>query len=269
MRQAAWLLLLAFCVSGCAGSQNERIAERFEPLTADFEPYFEEAGVDGTFVLYHLEADRFYIYDAERAKTPFIPASTFKILNSLIALETGVIADTSVVFEWDGRRREIAPWNRDHSMTTAFRNSVVWYYQELARRIGEERMHDYVRDIGYGNGDVGGGIDRFWLTGDLRISPLEQIDFLVRLHEDSLPFSNRTLTLVKGIMVEETGDDYVLRAKTGWAEWTPVDVGWYVGYVEREEGTYFFALNMDIERSDQGAERRRIAHAILRDLGLL
>ena len=181
--------------------------------------------------------------------------------------------NTVAVFEWDGVERSVASWNGDHTLATAFENSVVWAYQEIARRIGEDRMRDYVGRAGYGNADIGGGIDRFWLTGDLRISPMEQVVFLEQLHERRLPFSGRTMDLVEGIMVEERGPGYVLRAKTGLANGTPADIGWYVGYVVREdaggERPYYFALQMDVERSEQIRARRSIARAILKDLGLL
>ena len=264
MRYSRHILLLvaaALVAGGCASSSEAQLIER-----EDFGHYFQEEGLTGTFVLYDLEANRYLVYNAPRAQERFLPASTFKIVNSLIALETGSIADTSVVLAWDGRDRGSAAWNRDHSMTTAFRNSVVWYYQEAARRIGEERMQDYVRRIDYGNKDIGGGIDLFWLNGDLRISALEQIDLLVRLYKDELPFSDETLDAVKGIMVEEREEDYVLRSKTGWASAT--DIGWYVGYLEHDGRPYFFALNMDMERIEQAPLRKEIVRAILSDLDL-
>lgn len=231
----------------------------------DFARYFEEERAVGTFVLYDPESNRYRIHDIDRAKEPFIPASTFKIANSLIALETGAVPDTSTVLSWDGQERSISSWNRDHSMTTAFPNSVVWFYQELARRIGEERMQDYVNRMSYGNSNIDGGIDLFWLTGNLRISAMEQVDLLVRLSKDDLPFSKSTLDAVKDIMIEERGEEYVLRAKTGWAG----EVGWYVGYIERGEQSYYFALNIDMDRMEQAASRKDIAKAIMKDLGLL
>lgn len=253
-------VLLSALFSACAGSGRGPLVER-----EAFGRPFEEAGVEGTFVLYDLQADRYLVHDAERARTRFIPASTFKIVNSLIALETGSIADTATVLAWDGRTRDVAAWNRDHSMTTAFRYSVVWYYQEAARRIGAERMRAYLQRLGYGNADIGGGIDRFWLDGALRISAVEQVDLLVRLYRDDLPFAQSTLDAVKGIMVEARGADYVLRAKTGWDG----AIGWYVGYVERAGRPYFFALNMELPHVEQAPLRQEIARTILRDLGLL
>lgn len=258
--------------AACASSDDARTEPQPEhPLVEHpgIARHFAEAGVTGTFVLHDPAAGRALVHDADRARRRFVPASTFKVLNSLVALETGAVADTAAVFRWDGVEREVPPWNGDHTLATAFENSVVWVYQDLARRVGEGTMRDYVRRVGYGNADVGGGIDRFWLTGDLRVSPLEQVGFLRRLHERRLPFSDRTVDLVEGILVEDRGPGHVLRAKTGWARWDPVDVGWYVGCVERADRTVYFALNMDVERPEQGPARRAVARAVLADLGLL
>ncbi|NNE47830.1 MAG: class D beta-lactamase [Rhodothermales bacterium] len=258
------LLALTLLGDGCTTSRRATSVER-----PDFKKYFSEAGVTGTFVLYDPAARRYLVHNPDRARERFIPASTFKVLNSLVALETGVVADTTTVFEWDGVERSIPQWNRDHTLATAFESSTVWVYQELSRRIGAVRMQDHVGRAGYGNANIGGGIDQFWLSGDLRISATEQVNFLQRLHERRLPFSERTVDLVEGIMVEGRGPDHVLHGKSGWADGIPADIGWYVGYVVRDDRTYYFALNIDIERAKQGAARRGIARAILVDLGLL
>ncbi|MEM9665021.1 MAG: penicillin-binding transpeptidase domain-containing protein, partial [Bacteroidota bacterium] len=214
------LVGVVLLVGGCTAPESGRIEEQ-----PDFAPHFEAAGVSGTFVLYDPVAGRTLVHNPERAAEPFLPASTFKILNALIALETGAAADTATVVPWDGVERSIAAWNRDHTLASGFRNSTVWYYQEMARRIGAERMQDYVQRADYGNGDIGGGLDVFWLMGDLRITALEQVAFLERLHRRELPFSPATMDAVSGIMIEDQGPDYVLRAKTGWGVAPDPDVG--------------------------------------------
>jgi len=122
-----------------------------------------------------------------------LPASTFKIPNSVIALETGVVGDPDKdIFRWDGVVRSIEAWNRDHTLRSAIAASAVPVYQEIARRIGADRMQKFVDLFGYGNRDIGGGIDQFWLTGNLRISPVQQIDFVDRLRRGTLPVSKRS-----------------------------------------------------------------------------
>jgi beta-lactamase class D len=232
---------------------------------ADFEKYFKAAGVSGAFVIYDAKQDKYLACNFKRLHTPFIPASTYKILNSLIALETGVIADENEIIKWDGVDRGLEAWNCDHNLRSAFKVSAVWFYQEVARRIGQERMQYFVDTTGYGNRDISGGIDMFWLTGGLRITPKEQVDFLVRLYRNDLPFTQRSIDIVKDIMIFEKKDEYVWRAKTGWAN----EIGWFVGYVERGGNVYFFANNIDILKDEDREARIQISRNILHDLGLV
>ncbi|CAN1211477.1 class D beta-lactamase [Tumidithrix helvetica PCC 7403] len=247
---------------------TEPIPKNWQERT-DFGKYFQQAGVKGTFLLYDLKQDRYLVYNAKRAKTRFLPASTFKIFNSLVALETGAIADENVVIKWDGTKRDIPEWNQDQTLRSAIEYSTVWFYQELARRIGLARMQRYINLVDYGNRDIGGGIDRFWLDGKIRISPKEQIDFLVKFYQNKLPFSNRSLAIVKDIMIREQTSEYILRGKTGWASSTSPNLGWFVGYLERGDRAFFFAINIDIQKPDDAKARIKIAKQILTELSLL
>ena len=174
-----------------------------------------------------MHDDTLLVHNPTRADQEFLPASTFKIPNSLIALETGVIADEREVLKWDGQKRSVPEWNKDHDMRSAIAVSAVWFYQELARRVGAKRMQEWIDRIGYGNRDLSGGIDQFWLTGGLRITARQQIEFLRRLYADELPFSARTRRIVKDILVLERTAEYVLRGKTGLAGARPAG-GWLV-----------------------------------------
>ena len=161
-------------------------AQSNEIIRDDWNKYFNEFGFDGSFVLYDLNNDTFYRYNKEVCSQQFIPASTFKIPNTLIGLETGVITGKDFELKWDGVKREIETHNQDQNLETAFKYSAVWYYQEVERRIGEERMKKFVDSINYGNKNIGGGIDRFWLDGEIRISADEQIEFLKKIGKESL-----------------------------------------------------------------------------------
>ena len=264
---AGWLLLAC---AGPLGAQTSATEER----RPDLGRYFRQYGVEGTFVVYDRARDHWTRYNADRAGRRFIPASTFKIFNSLVALETGAVEDAATVIPWDSVDRGSRGWNQDQTLRTAFQRSAVWAYQELARRIGETRMHAFVRREHYGNEDIGGGIDRFWLTGALRISPNEQVAFLRRLDAGTVGFSRRSVATVRDIMVLEETPDYTLRGKTGWAgpqrEGGP-EIGWLVGWVERGGDTHFFALNLETHDPDfpMREARRRITYGILRELGVL
>lgn len=267
---AGWTGSLLIASAGALGAQTGATAERRPELGRHFERY----AVEGTFVLYNQARDRWIRHNPDRAERRFIPASTFKVFNSLVALETGVIENAGAVIPWDGVDRGNRAWNRDQTLRTAFERSAVWAYQELARRIGEARMRAFVEREHYGNEDIAGGIDRFWLTGALRISPDEQVDFLRRLRAGALDFSPRSMAIVRDIMILEETTDYTLRGKTGWAppqrEGGP-EIGWLVGWVERGDHPYFFALNLETSDPDfpMREARRTITYGILRELGVL
>lgn len=240
----------------------------------DFGRHFRDLGVQGAIVIYDPTSDRLLQYNPQRNKTAFLPGSTFKILNTLIALETGVMGDEIEVLTWDGISRKVPAWNRDLNMREAFRLSAIWFYQVIARRIGHEQMQNWVTRARYGNQNIGpqADIDQFWLNGALRITPQQQIQFLQRLYKNDLPFSARSLSLVKDLMVMEQTPDYTIRGKTGWVGFTDnvtPNIGWHVGYLEKGKQVYFFTTNIDIRNSKDSAARTELTRRCLKDLGLL
>ncbi len=201
---------------------------------------------DAAFVLYDLKSNQYTRYNPQRCARQFLPASTFKIFNSLVGLETGVIKDENYVIKWDSTEYDIKSWNHDQTLQSAIKNSVVWYYRELARRVGLRRMQRYLDEVGYGNMSIGGGVDNFWLDGSLQISADEQIEFLKRLYFENLPFSKRSMDIVKKIITLEETKDYTLKGKTGLGELnSETYVAWFVGWVEKGKDVYFFAMNMN------------------------
>ncbi|BAY09134.1 class D beta-lactamase [Calothrix sp. NIES-2098] len=239
--------------------------------TPNFGRHFQKFGLEGSILIYDFKNSRTYEHNPQRNATAMIPASTFKIFNSLVALETGVIANDVAVLTWDGIHREIDAWNRDTNLRQAFKDSTVWFYQVLARRAGHERMQQFINKVGYGNRQIGttADIDRFWLQGPLKITPQEQINFLQRLYQGSLPFSKRTMELVKDIMVREQTPDYILRGKTGWLTSTKPEIGWFVGYLEQNNNVYFFATTINFRKPEDAPARIEITRLSLKDLGLL
>ena len=233
--------------------------------------HFQEFGREGSILIYDSKNNRIYEHNLQRNATAIAPASTFKIFNALVALETGVVPDDVAVLTWDGIHREIDAWNHDTNLRQAFKDSTVWFYQVLARRAGYERMQQFINKVGYGNRQIGtaADIDHFWLQQPLQITPKEQIEFLQRLYQGDLPFSQRTINLVKDIMVREQTPDYTLRGKTGWLTSTKPEVGWFVGYLEQNKNVYFFATTLDMQKPEDAAARIEITRRSLKDLGLL
>jgi beta-lactamase class D len=232
---------------------------------------FQELGVNGSIVIYNKNNRRFYEHNPTRNSTAFFPASTFKILNALISLETGVIQDDVAVLTWDGIKREIPTWNRDTNLRQAFKDSTVWFYQVLARKNGHERMQKFVEQVNYGNRQIGTAdrIDRFWLEGPLQITPKQEIEFLQKLERNDLPFSQRTIELVKDMMIIEKTPDYTLHGKTGWITSVTPNVGWIVGYLEQKNNVYFFATNIDMATVKEAGKRLELTRRSFKGLGLL
>lgn len=252
------------------------VAPQRSEIRESLAKYFVEEGTAGTFVGYKVDEYLIIASDKDRSGQAMLPASTFKIPNSVIALECGVVGDPDKdVFKWDGVTRSIEAWNRDHTLRSAIAASAVPVYQEIARRIGPERMQKYVDLFEYGNRDIGGGIDQFWLTGNLRIDPVQQVDFVDRLRRGVLPVSKRSQDLVRGILPVTKVGDATIRAKTGLlgAELGKSSLGWVVGWAETGQGKdnqqTVFALNMDIREPRHIADRMKLTQRCLSDIGAI
>jgi beta-lactamase class D/dienelactone hydrolase len=229
-------------------------------------------GLAGTVLVYDAQRRRYAGIHTGRADRALIPASTFKIVSSLLALDAGLVTDAETVLRWDGVTHERTELNGDLTLAQAFRLSAVPHYQALVRRLGAARAQQFLDAFGYGNRDISGGVDQFWLTGALRISPREQIDLLVRLHRGDLPVSGHAMATVRGIMTVEQTPAHIIRAKTGWARVEGGrQVGWWVGWVERGDERYFFASALESERPREGFGplRESIARTVLQALGAL
>jgi beta-lactamase class D len=231
---------------------------------------FSDNGVAGTFVLFDAATDTMSVSDGARAKKRFTPASTFKIANSLIGLDVGAVKNVDEILLYGGKPQRLKEWERDMGLRDAIKVSNVPVYQELARRIGIERMRKGVKKLGYGNTEIGSIVDRFWLDGPLAISAVEQAEFLDRVVKGSLPIRPQALRAVKEITLLEKTDTYELHAKTGW--WvgpTAPQIGWWVGWIERDNKTYPFALNIDMLKDEDAARRIPLGRACLKALGKL
>jgi beta-lactamase class D len=160
--------------------------------------------------------DAHLVYGVERRQTRFIPASAFQITHALFALDAGIVRDEFQIFRWDGTKRDSESWNHAHDLRSSMRSSAVWVYQQFARELGEQRERHYLSKISYGNADPPGGVDTFWLSGNLRISAEEQVALLQRLYRNDLPFRVEHQRLVNDVMIVAAGRNWILRAQTGW-----------------------------------------------------
>lgn len=233
---------------------------------------------NSAFVLYNCETGITYVYNYELAQKRISPCSTFKIPNSLIGLETKVISDENHVIKWDGKPGYFKSWNGDHTLASAIKNSVVWYYQALAEKVGVKRMKNYIDLIEYGNMDISGGISKFWLhgpDGSLKISAFEQAEFLKKLFGEKLPFTIENMKIVKKIIELDRGENYLLSGKTGSGmEAGRHACGWFVGSVENKNARYIFASVIECgykleEKPSMGMEAKKITIEILKSLKII
>ena len=247
--------------------------------------YFEKYGIkSGCFIMRDNNHESIQYYNKERCTQRFLPASTFKIFNSLVALETAVAPDDQLVIKWDGKQRK-PEWDKDMTMREAFKVSCVPYYQEIARRIGPATMQRYIDTVKYGNMKMEGGIDTFWLNNTLQISADEQAGFVKRMYFNELPFSERSQRIVKTMMLQEQNKDYNIYYKTGTGRSGDKTIYWIVGFAERIEHVhepaesmnktdfrnypYFFAQNFEMPASDTTQDWMQVCkdilHSILKD----
>lgn len=254
-----------------------------------FGAIFKKYGIDsGCFIMRDHAHESLEMYNKDRCLERFMPASTFKIFNSLVALETGVANDDRLIISWDSVVRWNADWNKNMDMREAFRVSNVAYYQEIARRIGRQNMQHYLDTVKYGNMRIGDKIDEFWLNDTLRISADEQLGFIKKLYFDELPFTARTQSIVKNMMLREDSASNRYYYKTGTGSTIRGNrLLWIVGYLEHsmqvkedpksmnKSGVrnypYFFALNFEVPEKDSfnvwSEKRVRLLHELLDQYG--
>lgn len=230
----------------------------------EIEKIFKNKEVEGTLVLESLNTKKVDIYNEKRANTSFSPASTFKIPNTLIALNEGVVNKDSIIV-WDKKVREFDAWNKDQTLQSAFKSSCVWCYKEFASKIGVEKYKKYLKELNYGNKRIGKDVTDFWLDESLRITAFEEIRFLKQLQANNLAFKQEDIDTLKNIMIDEKNENYTLRAKTGWEG----RYGWYVGYIETKDDVWFFAMNIDTKSKDDLPKRKAITLETLKLKGII
>jgi beta-lactamase class D len=245
-----------------------------EVVVTQFDKILDSLKVNGSILIYDPKKETYFSNNFNWAKTGIIPASTFKIPNSIIALETGVVKNDSIIFKWNGEKRAFKKWEEDLTFKKAFQVSCVPCYQEIARKIGFKRMKTYLKKIGYPKMDFDSKtIDDFWLKGESKISQKQQIEFLKQFYYSELPISKRTEIILKDIMQIQKTNESVLSGKTGWGMRGEKDNGWIVGYLETKNTVYFFATNIEPQEqnntNDFASKRINATKEAFRNLKIL
>lgn len=256
MKQLRFLLfpIIGIVLYSCDNTSSTEVEQQSavqeaiikENLVETFQNIIDSNQVVGSILIYDAQKNEYFSNDFERTETGFLPASTFKIVNSMIALETGVVEDENHFFEWNREPRRLKIWEQDLTLAEAYKVSCVPCYQEIARNIGTKRMNEHLKKLEYGNMEIADSmIDLFWLQGDFRITQKQQIDFLKRFYNKSLPISEKTDSIMRHkIMVIDDNEEYKLSGKTGWAIRNGNNVGWFVGFIEKNDNVYYIATNV-------------------------
>lgn len=284
MKRLFMLCLCIVCFS-CKEASKSSVKSQEQSATAkitnnhiqqeSFQKSIDSAHVKGAILIYDLKKDTYYSNDFSWAKTGQLPASTFKIPNSIIGLETKVVDDKQTIFKWNGEERFLKSWEADLTLQQAFQRSCVPCYQEVARKIGVKRMNQYLEQLQYGSIKVDSvNLESFWLQGNAHINMFQQIDFLKRLREETLPISQQTFAIVKKIMILKQTEKYTLRGKTGWSIEEDHHNGWFVGYVESGDQAFFFATNIEpisntFDQKNFQKSRKELTYKALQQFNIL
>lgn len=254
-------------------SKNDEVLVR-----QDFKKYFDECNVEGAIAIYDYKNHTWILSDTVATRKETLPASTFKIINLLIALETKTIASENDIVKWPGStdtlKYDYRP-NIYHDITVkeAFEVSAGWAFIELAKKIGKDNYKKYLTLCHYGNINLSQTDPDFWNFGAFGISPINQVEFIKNLYEEKLPFSKRNVEIVKKVMITEQNDDYTIHSKTGWTRENDINTGWWVGYIENKNGAYFFATRLLQDRklnaSNFGNCRKEITKSVFKNLNVI
>jgi len=229
MRYFIGAVVAAFLLNACSPNNVQ--------VNNELGKYFDSVGVKGSFALFNNGTGDFTVYNLNRYKdSAYSPASSFNIVHALIAVETGVVSDENMTIQLDSAV----------SMESAFKQSVVPYFQEVARRIGKDTMQFWLDSLSYGNHQIGKSIDSFWLNNTLKLTADEQLGLVKKLFFNQLPFQKRSHEIVRKMMQQESNANYQLSYKDGV---TVMDNGaqlaWVAGWIEENKHPYFFVLNLE------------------------
>lgn len=233
----------------------------------DLTNYFGE--YEGSFVLYDSKRDTWKIHDMERAALQVAPNSTYKIYSALLGLEKDIITPESSFIKWNRTPYPFEAWNANQTLPSAMNASVNWYFEYIDEQLGKTSVQEYLHNIGYGNEDLSGDFSSYWMESSLKISPIEQVELLTRLQNQNLGFTVENVNAVKDaihISSSSFGDFY---GKTGTGRVNGQDInGWFIGFIENTDNTYFFATNIQNEQHATGSKASDITLSILSDLNI-
>lgn len=233
----------------------------------DLSAYFN--GYEGSFVLYDLNNDAWIIYDMDHATLRTAPNSTYKIYDALFGLEEGIITPKDSFMAWNGANYPFEAWNADQDLYSAMQSSVNWYFQEIDGQLGTSALRSYIKEIGYGNENINSDLSSYWMQSELKISPVEQVELLTDLYNNDFGFTQENVNAVKDSICLFSSENESFYGKTGTGRINDNDInGWFIGYIENADSTYFFATNIQSTENATGSNASEISFSVLSDMGI-
>lgn len=257
MKKCIFTLLLIFTSQGFA----------MPNLPQNIRDFFSE--YSGCFLIKNVKTNEVKKFNVEQCEVSRAPYSTFKVLNALIGLETGVVKNKNSILKWDGKKKDFKVWEKDHDLQSAIKVSAIPYFQEIARRVGKVRMDKFLKKVGYGNSKSGTNLERFWLDGPLSVTAFDQLNFVARLQRNDLPFSQSNMNIVKEILVQEQTKDRVFSGKSG-SDYHKKEAywGWFIGSIKSKSQEYVFVTNIKNGKKAWGSKAKKITNKILKAMGI-
>ena len=284
MKPLIHFLFVLLTLTSCSESQIkvdeiQKTPEDASPKTTittvntAFQKIIDDAKLNGVILIFDPQKDELITNDLKRSEEGFLPASTFKVPNSMILMESGVV-DENTIFKWDGKKRTFKMWERDFNLEGAFQKSCLPCYQSVTPQVGVSQMKDFLKKFDYGKMEVdSASMDSFWVKGNSKISAKGQIEFLTKFYNSKLPISPKTEKMMRKIMVIDEKDTYKLSGKTGWVFDETTNLGWFVGFIEKEGNVYFMATNVDPKKDfnmkDFPNIRQKVTLSALEELGII
>ncbi len=233
----------------------------------DYSSYFKN--YEGSFVLYDLKKDLWTIHDFENATLQVSPNSTYKLYDALFGLEEHIITPNNSFFAWNETLYPFEAWNKDQTLQSAMQSSVNWYFQTIDEQLGKNRIQNYIKKIGYGNETISGDFSTYWLESSLKISAIEQVELLIKFYQNTLGFSLENTNIVKESLLLSTSENKTFYGKTGTGRIDGKDInGWFIGYVETLDNTYFFATNIRASSNATGSCAAELTMSVLSEMGI-
>lgn len=242
-----------------------------KPLQSDYQILDESKNFgsnSGSFVMYSMKKDKYYIYNEKESRKRYSPDSTYKIYLALFGLDRHIISDKNSRMLWNHNHYPFDSWNKDQDLNTAIQNSVNWYFERISNQISKNYTYDQLKQLNYGNKNLG-SYKAYWLEDSLKISNLEQVIVLKNMMEQNNHFSKNEKKQLSSSLLIRKNENYALYGKTGTGIVNgKYNNGWFVGYVITNHDKYYFSTHLSDEKAS-GENAKLINEKILKEMGVL